>query len=157
MLTIVNKAIYFKQYPNFRWDGCMVESNQTTGDGEAQQKIKVLVVDDHQLVRQVLSQRLDNEDDIIVIDGATNGIEAIRLANETSPDVILMDINMPEMDGIEATKKILANNNHVRIIGLSLHNYKVARIEMLKAGAVAYHNKSDNFYDLCKTIRNEAI
>lgn len=135
----------------------MGESKHTTGDTESQQKIKVLVVDDHQMIRQVFSQQLESENDIIVVDEATNGIEAIRLVKETSPDVILMDINMPKMGGIEATKKILATNNHVRIIGLSLHNNKVARIEMLQAGAVAYHTKTDDFYALCKTIRNKLL
>lgn len=117
------------------------------------EKIKVLITDDHLLIRQVLRKTINHQCDMNVIGEATDGVEAIKLAKQFAPDVILMDVNMPNMDGIAATKKIMAYKNHVRIIGLSLHNDISVKTSMLKAGAVAYLTKSDDMEKICETIR----
>lgn len=116
-------------------------------------KIEILIVDDHPLMRQVTRKRLEREEDFVVIAEAMNGVEAVELSNEHSPDVILMDVNMPEMDGITATKEIMAHSNQAVIIGFSLHNHELAINGMLQAGAVAYHTKTESLDILCSTIR----
>lgn len=121
------------------------------------QKIQILIVDDHPLMRKVAIRRLEIEDDMKVIAEAANGLEAVKLTKKNSPDVILMDINMPKMDGITATKKIMANDSQAIIIGLSSNSKERYDKIMKQAGAVAYHPKSDCFKILCETIRNKVV
>lgn len=118
--------------------------------------IKVLLVDDHQMVREGLRKIIEDQEDIRVIGEAADGIEAIRLAREYSPDLILMDVSMPGMDGIEATKRITDEMPDIRIIGLSLHDEEKITEEMRDAGASAYLTKTEAFESLIVTIRAEA-
>lgn len=92
-----------------------------------------------------MRKRLEKEDNFVVIAEASDGLEGVRLSNKYSPDVILMDINMPNMDGITATKEIVADNDQAVIIGFSLHNNEHVINDMLQAGAVAYHCKTEGF------------
>lgn len=133
-------------------------SNSVTdkSKGKAKQLVRVLIADDHKLFRQVLRKRIEKEDDMTVVGEAADGKEAITLTIESTPDVILMDINMPEMDGIEATRKIIALGTHVRIVGFSMHDHKVAVDSMMNAGAVAYATKDSDINNLCDTIRKAA-
>ncbi len=123
---------------------------------EDDRRIKVLLVDDHQMVREGLRKIIEDQDDIVVIAEAADGEEAVRLTKETSPDVILMDINMPKMGGIEATKKIMSDQSHIRIVGLSLHDDEGVIEDMRSVGASAYLTKTEAFETLCATIRSEA-
>ena len=82
---------------------------------------KVLIVDDHVLIRKGLCALLESEPDICVIGEASDGVEGFELTRKLLPDVVLMDITMPNMNGIEATQKILATLPDIRIIALSLH------------------------------------
>lgn len=121
---------------------------------ELWKKIEVLLVDDHEMMRKGLRKLIEEEDDLNIIAEASDGIEAVELAHETSPDVIVMDVNLPGMDGIEATQKIASSKQDIRIIGLSLYDSQEVARDMKNAGAVSYLTKSDAFESLCATIRN---
>ncbi|MEJ2656720.1 MAG: PAS domain-containing protein [Desulfobacterales bacterium] len=114
---------------------------------------RVLIVDDHQIVREGLARLLEAESDIEVIGQAADGPEAIALAGKLEPDIVLMDINLGEMDGIEATRRLLAANPEVKVIGLSLHADKSVADAMRKAGAVSYVTKGGASENLIKAIR----
>jgi signal transduction histidine kinase/ActR/RegA family two-component response regulator len=106
-------------------------------------RIRVLVVDDHALVREGLADRLGRWPQIELIGQARDGLEAVDAALRTHPDVVLMDVSMPRLNGIEATRRIVAALPHVRIIGLSMHESRDMTSAMLEAGAVAYLCKSE--------------
>ncbi|MEX2347383.1 MAG: PAS domain S-box protein [Balneolaceae bacterium] len=119
------------------------------------EKTKVLLVDDHKMFRNGLRKIIEEEDDFVVVGEAGNGEDAITLSRENSPDVILMDVTMPEMDGIEATKLIKTGIPDVRIIGVSLHDSKEIEQDMRDAGASAFLTKTEAFESLIATIRAE--
>lgn len=100
--------------------------------------MRVLLADDHTIMRQGLMALLKNEKDMEVISEAANGLEAIHLARELTPDVIVMDMTMPEANGIEATRQILKENPSIRIIILSMVMDQSCVAEALKAGAMGY-------------------
>lgn len=120
------------------------------------QKTKVLLVDDHKMFRKGLRKIIEDEDDIMVVGEAADGEEAVALSLETLPDIILMDVSMPKMDGIEATQQIKARIPDVRIIGVSLHDSQKIMKDMRNAGASAYLPKTEAFESLIVTIRAEA-
>lgn len=132
-----------------------IELEQVTKP-KSETRIKVLIADDHQMFRKGVRKIIEGELDIMVIDEAADGEEAIKKARETSPDVILMDVNMPRMDGIEATRRITADMPNIRIIGLSLYEEAGVVEEMRKAGASAYLTKTEAFESLIVSIRAEA-
>jgi PAS domain S-box-containing protein len=115
-------------------------------------KIFLLVVDDHAMVRQGLCSLLDAYDDIHVVGEARNGKEAIELASQLKPDVILMDVTMPDIDGIEVTKRIKSDHPHVLIIGMSVHGAEQVQSAMSNAGASAFIHKEAAVDTLHQTI-----
>jgi DNA-binding NarL/FixJ family response regulator len=115
--------------------------------------IRVLLADDHELVRYALRTVLEAEGDIDIVGEAHNGREAVRLAAERKPDVILMDVSMPEVSGIEATDIIHKTAPDIRIIGLSMHQNAAMRQKMLDAGACAYLTKGGSSEELIETVR----
>jgi two-component system response regulator NreC len=115
--------------------------------------IKVLLVDDHQIIREGLRVMLEKEYDIIIVGEAEDGRMAERLARELVPDVIVMDVAMPDLNGIEATRQITAKVDGVKIIALSMHDDRRFVLNMLKAGAAGYILKDDAFKSLSKAIR----
>jgi DNA-binding NarL/FixJ family response regulator len=115
--------------------------------------INVLLVDDHTIVRQGLKSLLTSEKDIEVTAEAANGLDAIRLARELAPEVILMDLSMPEMSGIETTRQILNDNPASRIIILSMVLDRACVMEALKAGAAGYVLKDCTSDELTAAIR----
>ena len=119
-------------------------------------RIAVLLVDDHRMIREGLRSVIEETPDIQVVGEAADGVEALEKTRELRPDVVLMDINMPRMGGLEATQRILREMPEVTIIGLSLHSRDNMEGAMLRAGAAAYLSKEEAFDTLCETIRNEA-
>jgi two-component system response regulator NreC len=115
--------------------------------------IKVMIADDHQIVREGLRAMLEKEHDIKVVGEAVDGRMTERLARELVPDVIIMDVAMPDLNGIEATRQIVAELPGVKIIALSMHDDRRFVLNMFKAGAVGYMLKDCAFKDLAKAIR----
>lgn len=104
----------------------------------ADQVIRVLIADDHTLLRQGLVRLLELESRIEVVGQATNGREALQKIEELEPDVVLMDINMPQLNGIEATRSIREKWPNVRVLALTIHDAEEYICEMIRAGARGY-------------------
>ncbi|HKZ16991.1 MAG TPA: response regulator transcription factor [Geobacteraceae bacterium] len=115
--------------------------------------IRVLLADDHKIVREGLRSLLEKEPDIDVITMADNGRAALQLAGELRPDVAVIDIAMPEMNGIEAIRRISAANPGVRILALSMHSARRFVAEALSAGANGYILKDCASEELVRAIR----
>ena len=115
--------------------------------------IRVLIADDHPDVRRGLVQSLRLEADMEVVGEAEDGDDAVRLTKELGPDIVIMDIEMPCLNGIEATRQISADCPGVRVVGLSFHASRLHVEGMLKAGAYAYVLKDDEFEELVKAVR----
>jgi len=114
--------------------------------------IKILLADDHKITRDGLKALLENQQNMIVIGEAENGRQAVRLASELAPDVIVMDINMPELNGIEATRQIIAELPNTKIIALSMYSDKRYVVGMLKADVSGYLLKNCAFDELVSAI-----
>jgi len=115
--------------------------------------IKVILADDHQLFREGLANLLSESTEVEVIAQAVNGIDAIDKAKKMRPDVLIMDINMPEMDGVEATSQLLKEVSEMKIIGLSIHANKQYIKGMLEAGSSGYLFKNCSYDELIKAIQ----
>ena len=118
--------------------------------------IKVLLADDHPILREGLRGLLERENDLEVADEAGTGNEAVQLACRLHPDVIIMDINMPDMNGIEATRRILAEDPAIRVLVLSLESDRRFIVEALESGARGYVLKDSFFEELATAIRTVA-
>jgi DNA-binding NarL/FixJ family response regulator len=116
-------------------------------------EIKVLLADDHSLFREGLRSLLEDQDDIEIVGEAEDGLEATKLAAKLKPTVILMDINMPVVDGVEATRMILKKNSSLGIIILTMYPQDEYVIQALKAGAKAYLLKDTRSKRLLEVIR----
>ena len=116
--------------------------------------IKILIADDHALVRQSTRSLLEQEPDLKVIAEAENGEEAVRLAAELGPDVVLMDIAMPEMDGIIATKRIKEQCPSISVLILTAYDDDQFIFRLLQAGAAGYLLKSIHSQELIAGIRS---
>ena len=116
--------------------------------------IKVLIVDDHSLVRKGIKTILSIYDDIEVIGEAENGKEALEICGKCLPDVVLMDLIMPEINGIEATKKILESWPTIKVVTLTSFVDKKLIEDSLKAGAIGYVLKNISGENLVATIRD---
>lgn len=118
--------------------------------------IKVLLVDDHKIVREGLRSLLEKEGDIKIVAEADNGRTAAQRATEMLPDVVVMDIAMPEMNGIEATRRITAENPEIRVLALSMHSARRFVSEALSVGAKGYLLKDCAADELVRAIRTVA-
>lgn len=119
---------------------------------QAKPTIRVALADDHEIFRDGLCVMLERQNNIDVVGDANNGLELLKLAREHTPDVILTDISMPQMDGIAATKAITTELPQIGIIALSMHEEDQYIVDMLEAGAKGYLLKNAN-----KEIILEAI
>jgi len=115
-----------------------------------------MLVDDHTIVRHGLSRSFKQGDDIEVVGQANNGRTAVELAGQLSPDVIIMDIAMPDLNGVDATRQITGQNAKVKVIGLSMHTGSKYVREMFRAGASGYLLKDCPFEELIDAIKTVA-
>jgi two-component system NarL family response regulator len=115
--------------------------------------MKVLIVDDHRIVRAGLRALLEREASVSVVGEASDGREALRLAREMGPDVVLMDVSMPGLNGIDATRLFVAETKKVKVIGLTMNADRRYVLEMLSAGAAGYLVKSAAADELLLAIR----
>jgi DNA-binding NarL/FixJ family response regulator len=115
--------------------------------------IKILLADDHRITRQGLRSLLEKESDMEVIAEAEDGHTTICLACELLPDVIVMDVTMPGLNGIETTRQILTRLPNIKVIALSMHSDNLFVSEMLKSGASGYLLKDCAFEELARAIR----
>jgi len=113
---------------------------------------RVLFVDDHHVIRKGLIGLVAGQPDIEVVGEAANGREALELTRQLRPDVVVMDISMPEMDGIEATRRIKTELPDVRVVGLSMHDDEQFAVSMRQAGADAFVSKTVSPAELLKVI-----
>lgn len=117
-------------------------------------KIRILIADDHAVVREGTRQILEQEPDMEVVAEAGDGEEAVRLAASAKPDVAIIDIAMPKMDGIEATKRIKASNRQVAVLILSAYDDNQFVFSLLEAGAAGYLLKSVRGRELVDAVRS---
>lgn len=115
--------------------------------------IKIILADNHRKVRQGLALLLAGEPDIQVVGEAENCGAAMRLIREHSPQVVILDISMPDINGVEATHQILSNHPQVKVIALSMHLDSLFVLNMLNAGASGYLLKDCALEELVKAIR----
>ncbi|MGB9840178.1 response regulator [Thermovenabulum sp.] len=120
---------------------------------EKKEKIKVIIADDHALVREGIAKILSLEADIEILGEASDGKEAVELAKKLKPDVVLMDINMPNVNGIVATREIKKENPGVKIIALTIHEQVDYLLELIRYGVSGYLLKDVTPDELIKTIR----
>ena len=114
---------------------------------------KVLLADDHAVVRKGLRFILEQEPDLQVAGEAADGREAVRLARELSPDVVVMDIAMPQLNGIDATSQIVKQNPRTSVLILSMHNDETYLLRALEAGARGFLLKDTAEEDLVRAVR----
>ena len=118
--------------------------------------IRVLLVDDESMVRRTLTQILTTHPDMELVGEAATGYEAVAAAERLQPDIVIMDIRMPGLDGIAAAREITDKHPHVKIIGLSEYAYGYNTDAMEKAGAVGVYQKSMALEQLYPTIKKVA-
>lgn len=116
-------------------------------------KIRVLLADDHAILRKGVRMLIDSQPDLEVVGEAKTGREAIDEARKLKPDVVVMDVSMPELNGIEGTRQICDELTQTRVIGLSMHRDSVYVRELLRAGARGYLLKDSEDDDLLRAIR----
>jgi two-component system, NarL family, response regulator NreC len=115
--------------------------------------IKILLADDHAMLRHGLSRSFEQEKDVTIVGQAEDGYSAIELTKQLSPDLVIMDIGMPGLNGIETTRRIIQDYPKVKIIGLSMHSSDKYVREMFKAGASGYLLKNCSFDELVEAVK----
>jgi DNA-binding NarL/FixJ family response regulator len=120
-------------------------------------EIRLMLVDDHEVIRTGLRMLLDSQPDIKIVGEASSGLQAIELAGEKHPDVIVMDITLPDISGIEATRRLKALFPQISIVALTIHDDEQYFFEMLQAGASGYVPKRAAPDDLISAIRAASI
>jgi DNA-binding NarL/FixJ family response regulator len=119
-------------------------------------KVRVLLADDHSVVRSGFRMLISAQADMEVVGEASNGRQAVELAGQLQPDVIVMDVTMPELNGIEATRRVSNDVPRARVLALSMHKDAVYVREILRAGARGYLLKDSGETDLIAAIRSVA-
>jgi len=116
--------------------------------------IRILIVDDHAMIRKVLRRHLEEQGSFVVVGEAANGAEGVALARQLQPDLVLMDVSMPEMDGIEATRRIREEFPGVRVLMLSVYNSSDHLLRARQAGAGGYVLKEMAAEEVVQAIRS---
>ena len=114
---------------------------------------RILLADDHKIIRDGLRSLLEKETDMVVAGEAENGRKALQLTRKLDPDVVIMDVSMPDLNGMDAARQILSEQPGVKIVALSMHSEKLYVEGMLKAGVSGYLLKDTAFEELVKAIR----
>ena len=117
------------------------------------QKIRILLADDHAVVRKGFRMILAAQPDMEIVGEAGNGKECVTMAEQLSPDMVVMDVAMPELNGIEATRRLAASSPHIRVLALSMHKDSVYVREILRAGARGYLLKDSSDTELLAAVR----
>ena len=117
------------------------------------EKIKILIADDHPLFREGLCQLISKEKDLECVGVAANGREAVKLASKLLPDVVLMDVSMPDMNGIEAAKRIKKEWSETKVLMLSAFKYQYQVLTCIQAGVDGYMLKNTRRRELINAIR----
>ncbi|HMQ50743.1 MAG TPA: response regulator transcription factor [Anaerolineae bacterium] len=120
------------------------------------QEIRLVLADDHAVVRSGTRELLEQQPDLIIVGEASDGEEAVRLAQELEPDVVIMDVRMPKLNGIEATRRIKSQKPGVRILVLTAHDDDEYVFALLQAGANGYLLKTAEIEELVRAIRTVA-
>jgi len=115
--------------------------------------ISIILTDNHAIMRDGLRHLLEGESDIKIVGEADNGRQAVKIAREKKPDIVIMDIAMQEMNGIEATRQIIEENQNIKIIVLSMHSERQIVIGSFRAGASGYLLKESSSLELVNAIR----
>ena len=118
--------------------------------------LRILLADDHEIVRSGLRALIEKQTDLKVVGEAANGREAVRLARDLTPTVVVMDVSMPDLSGVEATRRILKRSPKAKVIALSMHSDRRFVVEMLRAGAQGYLLKDCAYDELVRAIRTVA-
>jgi len=122
------------------------------GDDADSPRVRIMLVDDHTVVRKGIKSMLDNHENLTVIGEASDGLEAVSLAKQLRPDIVIMDVNLPLLDGIAATGEITRDCPEISVIGLSVHESPYWIEAIMKAGAVAFVSKGSLTEDLYAAI-----
>jgi len=118
--------------------------------------IRIVLADDHAIVRQGLSRAIQQEDDIEVVGQTSRGGDAVELVRTLRPDILITDISMPDLNGVEATRRIIDESPEMKVIALSMHSSRQFVIEMFRAGARGYLLKDCDYDELVAAIRTVA-
>ena len=118
-----------------------------------EEKIKILLIDDHHIFREGVKKIIEMEEDLMVVGEGSDGEEALALVEELHPDVVLMDINMPKMNGVEATAAIFERSPNSKVIILSIHDEEAYVYKTLQSGANGYLLKEMDVDALIEAIR----
>lgn len=118
--------------------------------------VQIIIADDHKLMREGLGSLLSQQADIEVVGQANNGREAVQLAERIRPDVVVMDVSMPDLNGIDATRQIVSKAPGTKVIALSMHSDRQFIAEMFRAGAKGYLLKDSAFEELASAIMKVA-
>jgi two-component system response regulator NreC len=115
-------------------------------------EIRLLLVDDHEIVRTGLSMLLENENDMVIVGQASSGAQALELVSQLEPDVVIMDLTLPDISGIEVTRQLKAHYPDIAVVALTIHEDQQYFFETIQAGADGYVPKRAASEDLIKAI-----
>jgi DNA-binding NarL/FixJ family response regulator len=126
----------------------------TDGKGESMDKVKIIIIDDHEVVLRGLRMQLQNEPNMEVIGEASNGVDGVDKTASLKPDVVIIDLQLPRMNGIEAIRQITLNNQKVKVIAYSFYDDESTVLSAFHAGATGYVLKSAGLNELIEAIKN---